>query len=130
MIAFVTANAFFKVALEGGLSVQQLLMIKSAICLLMGAPILWKKQDNPFSQKGKNTIRILTVRGLIAICSIFAYNYSFFYMPLTYVNVVFMSYPFIAGLFGYLINREPVILAEKLGMVVCFTGIAIFALSN
>lgn len=130
MLAFVIANSFFKQAIAQGLKVQQLLMIKSILCICLLAPVLAYKKDRPWKQAGRHTLRIISLRGLIAICSIFAYNFAFKFMPLTQVNVIFMVYPFIASVFGYLINREPVLRVEKIAMVVSFGAIVLFTLSK
>jgi drug/metabolite transporter (DMT)-like permease len=129
-LTYVVANSFFKVGIDSGLYVTDLLLMKSFICMTLGLPILAFRKENPFTSPAKEDLKILITRGLIAIVSIFCYNFAFHYMPLTHVNVTFMIYPFIACVLAFLINGERVLTCEKVGMVSAFSGICLFTFSK
>lgn len=72
----------------------------------------------------------LLVRSLIGAGAMFFYNYSFIFMPISHIVVIYNIYPILASIFAYFLNGERILRSEIYGLFFCFTGILFFAYSK
>ena len=72
----------------------------------------------------------VVIRACIGATTLFLSNFSMYYLPLSQVVIIRNISPFLASFFGYLINGERVTFLEIFGLLACFTGIVLFAISK
>lgn len=113
-----------------GFLVSDFAFMRGFMGLLFITPLMYYYGEGFFSSVPREFRRTMFLRSCLGSVSIFFYNFSFYYLPLSQIVVIKNIYPFVASFFGYLINGEKVEKMEIVGLLVCFTGIIMFAISK
>ena len=67
---------------------------------------------------------------IFALAAVFIFYAALALAPLTIINVIVKLDSFIVLVLAFLINREPIIPIEALGMFICFGAIVAMAISS
>ena len=128
-ISITITSVIFKQVQQQGVSVIDYQFFRSFTILVLAAIALCIEQRNPvreFPSQFKWTLLTIIIFGLAAV---FIFYAALALAPLIIINVIIKLDSFIVLVLGFLINREPFVLLEVLGMLICFGAILAMALS-
>ena len=100
--------------------------------LLATTILLWCYKLNPLgSSDFPKKKRVLThVRNFLGNTGFCLWNINVTLVPISTLMIIFNTNPFWVSIMGYFFNKEKIASFEFFGMVICFAGIIVIALSK
>lgn len=104
--------------------------MRGLIGLCLVTPLMLYHKQGFLKSVPKELRLYLFIRACLGAGVLFFFSIALLYVPLSQVIIIRNVYPFMASLFGYLINGEKVNKKEISGLCFCFFGILLFAISK
>jgi drug/metabolite transporter (DMT)-like permease len=129
-VFFIASNTCGKIVFTQGVLVTDYAVAVNFTSLLFLLPFLKYFNQNPFTDVPKKMRASLASRSFLGAGGMFFYLFSFYYLPLSHIIVIFHLYPIVSSFFAYFLNGEPISKFEIAAFLICLCGVFLFALSK
>ena len=129
-IGSVGQSACFKIVSNGGVKLYDYQIFRNLAILILSSLWLWKVGINPVTAFPMNKKKTVCIRTAMGQLSFLVFNAALKMIPMTLHTILFQTNTFWISLLAFLVNSEPIIAVEIIGMVICFLAVAHITLNS